>query len=446
MKIIKLQAENFKRLQAVEITPEGNTVLITGKNGAGKSSVLDSIVAALCGKKYAPDKPIRDGEERAEIKIETENWIIKRTFTAAGGGSVTISNADGMKASSPQTLLDKVVGQIAFDPMLFITQYDARKQREVLMKLAGLDFSDIDKSIAEVKQQRSEVRRDKERFEHEANAITVPEGTPDEEVSVVELSQELQKANEANHSVIELEQALVARQERLVGQQGDIANCKINIERLEKELAETKEALQEYEQIHKKAHDAINTIQTKLTETEKVDTDAIQQKIANAEEVNVNVRLKKQKANLKLNVTEKTAKYSELGKKMKDLEQSKATRLAEAEMPLEGLSVDEDGVIYDGIPLSQVNDAKKLEVGMGIAMAENPELRVIRMNGNDLDDDSLEIIRKLAMDKDFQVWIERWAGGPRGIIIEDGNVKGAEVKPEPVEETIETESDDDSLF
>ena len=49
MKILKLTAENFKKLSAVEITPDGNVVVISGKNGAGKSSVLDAIEAALCG-------------------------------------------------------------------------------------------------------------------------------------------------------------------------------------------------------------------------------------------------------------------------------------------------------------------------------------------------------------------------------------------------------------
>ena len=50
MRIIRLQAENIKRLQAVEIEPHGDVVKITGKNGAGKSSVLDSIWMALAGK------------------------------------------------------------------------------------------------------------------------------------------------------------------------------------------------------------------------------------------------------------------------------------------------------------------------------------------------------------------------------------------------------------
>ena len=36
MKIIEFRAERFKRLSAVEITPAGNTVIISGKNGQGK--------------------------------------------------------------------------------------------------------------------------------------------------------------------------------------------------------------------------------------------------------------------------------------------------------------------------------------------------------------------------------------------------------------------------
>ena len=43
MKILELRAENIKKLVAVEIKPDGNIVEITGKNGAGKTSVLDSI-------------------------------------------------------------------------------------------------------------------------------------------------------------------------------------------------------------------------------------------------------------------------------------------------------------------------------------------------------------------------------------------------------------------
>ena len=42
MKIIKLTAENVKRLKAIEITPEGNLVVIGGLNDQGKTSTLSN--------------------------------------------------------------------------------------------------------------------------------------------------------------------------------------------------------------------------------------------------------------------------------------------------------------------------------------------------------------------------------------------------------------------
>ena len=49
MKIVQLHAENYKRLRTVEISPDGNIVTIGGRNGAGKSSILDAIYVALGG-------------------------------------------------------------------------------------------------------------------------------------------------------------------------------------------------------------------------------------------------------------------------------------------------------------------------------------------------------------------------------------------------------------
>lgn len=57
MKIVKLTAENIKRLKAVEITPTGALVEVTGKNGQGKSSVLDAIWWALAGAEHIQTVP-----------------------------------------------------------------------------------------------------------------------------------------------------------------------------------------------------------------------------------------------------------------------------------------------------------------------------------------------------------------------------------------------------
>ena len=74
MKVIELTAENFKKLKAIHIKPEGNIQLISGANGQGKTSVLDSIWAALGGsdmtKATGTTQPIREGENKVGVYIE----------------------------------------------------------------------------------------------------------------------------------------------------------------------------------------------------------------------------------------------------------------------------------------------------------------------------------------------------------------------------------------
>ena len=115
-KIIKLQAENFKKLKAIEITPQGNTVVISGKNAAGKSSVLDAIWFALAGKdalKMNPD-PVKHGERVAKVTLdlghEDSDNFVKNAYTVVrtwsnGNSKLEITNTEGMKYGSPAGML-----------------------------------------------------------------------------------------------------------------------------------------------------------------------------------------------------------------------------------------------------------------------------------------------------------------------------------------------------
>jgi ABC-type sugar transport system ATPase subunit len=87
MKIVKLNAENIKKLQAVEITPDGEIVTIAGKNGQGKTSVLDSIWWALAGTAHIQAQPIRKGQTKARIRLDLGEIIVERRFTEAAARS-----------------------------------------------------------------------------------------------------------------------------------------------------------------------------------------------------------------------------------------------------------------------------------------------------------------------------------------------------------------------
>lgn len=129
MKIIKFRADNVKRLTAVEITPEGHLVQITGKNGQGKTSVLDAIWWALGGKDNIQGQPIRKGAKSARIKLtlgDTEpELLVERRFTDKGD-YLFVRNADGSRRDQPQTILDRLVGNMTLDPLGFMSMARAK--------------------------------------------------------------------------------------------------------------------------------------------------------------------------------------------------------------------------------------------------------------------------------------------------------------------------------
>lgn len=190
MHITKLEASNILRLSAVTITPEGNLIVVGGENAQGKTSVLNSIAMALSGEKFP--KPLRDGAQKGKIEIDLGEFSVTRTFTAGGGGTLSVKNKEGVAFSSPQTMLDKLIGRISFDPLAFTRERPAR-QLEILRELAGVDTSEIDTKYREAFDLRTSVNRDLKAQEARLAGFTKTEA-PREEISVVLLSDKLANA------------------------------------------------------------------------------------------------------------------------------------------------------------------------------------------------------------------------------------------------------------
>ena len=53
MRVIQLNAENIKKLIAIEIKPTSDIVTISGKNASGKTATLDCLYWALAGTCFA---------------------------------------------------------------------------------------------------------------------------------------------------------------------------------------------------------------------------------------------------------------------------------------------------------------------------------------------------------------------------------------------------------
>src|SRR5512138_480602 len=128
-KITKLEVTNFKRIRAIEIEPSGAIVQVRGRNGAGKSSCLDAIAAALGGEKLAPAEPIRRGTDCAVIRVELDDGtVVERRWTASGS-TLKLMSKEGAKFDKPQKRLDDLIGRLSFDPLAF-SRLPAKEQAE----------------------------------------------------------------------------------------------------------------------------------------------------------------------------------------------------------------------------------------------------------------------------------------------------------------------------
>lgn len=409
-KIINLHAENIKRIKCVDITPADgqNVITVTGRNGQGKTSVLDSILWALSGGKSIQEEPIRDGEEKALITLDIGAYKIKRTFTEKGT-YISVENSEGAKLSSPQDMLDKLMGQITFDPLEF-TRQKQDKQYETLRNIVSLD-TDIDALDALNKtdfDERTIIKRQAKELEAQADGISYPDDTPDEQVDVREMSDFIIKSENIRMSLTKCME--------------NYHNYHKRIEEIETRIKILADEMRECENLMQGELLKSNDIKKSLPSEQEISF--TKNLIDESQSINQNVARKKEKLEKTAAAEAKRAIEKQLDVNIEKREKEKKDALSRAKMPIDGLSFENGKIFFNGIPFSQASNAEQIKVSMAIAMAMNPKLRVIRIkDGSLLDADSMETIRAMAADNDFQVWIERVSDNdPIAIVIEDGQV------------------------
>lgn len=401
MKIVQLNAENVKRLKVVEITPDGNTVVIGGDNAQGKSSVLDAITMALAGKRAQGLAPIREGQKKAEIVVDLGEYIVTRTITQAGG-NITVKTKKGASYGSPQKILDGLTSALTFDPLAFMNERPA-KQVETIKGLVGLDFTEQDTKRARLFEERRNVKRDVVTYQKQFETFGDLTDVPEAPVSLDDIMAEAEAIREHNDTG-------TARLSKIATIEKDIDDLNRRIEELTATLDEETVKLATLNEAHQG-----------WTPKDQGD---VRQRMTEAEAINRKVEDKRRRNEIDDNLSEAEVRVEDLTIEIEAIDHAKKKAMAEADFPVPGLAFDDNGVTFNGLPFSESSSAEQLRVSVAMGIALNPELKVLLIrDGSLLDTNTMSMVAEMAKEADAQVWIERVSKGAEcSVIIEDGEV------------------------
>lgn len=427
--ITRLEIDSFKRIVATAISPAtGKPVLLTGDNGQGKSSILDSILWAFT--KSGVGKPIREGESSAVVGVRITNgdqtYIIKRRAKGANF-YLDVTDADGGKIEKPQTFLDSLVGNLSFDPEAFARLKD-KQQADQLREATGLDTVEIDAEIDRTFTLRAAANKDDKAAEAAYKSVPLVSGDIQELLSAGELAKERDALRD------ELKTAEAAR-ELVDLNEKYIAELSAEIQQLQAALErKTAERKQEEERLVAAKQTAAAREAAAAGHAERISaiTEQLEGIDAKNAEINRNNDARRLRAERHKAWQEAAKKAEDLDKKLAELRERRAAMIAEAKMPVEGLSIEADTVMLDGIPLSDLNTAKRIEVATRIAIAQNPQLGVIFVReGALINDANLAVIAQVAEANGMQLWVEKFQpdAGLTGLHIVEGEIALEDGKP-----------------
>ena len=438
MRIIKLTAENIKKLKAVDFTPNQFVNRVSGANGSGKTSILDAIEWALTGTSNVPSQPVRKGSQKAVIQLDLGDVVVTRRFMEGGSrnGTLALEAKDNKsRYQGPQEILDKLMGKISFDPLEFIRMHPS-KQFEVLYSLV---LPDVDVKTLNIQKhpdylKRRELKKEVTALETRRDAILVPDNLPMDKRDEAGLLKQLGEVGEHNARIErekrqrediqrkadDMIKSVEAKEERIKALRAQIATMEAEAKEDRAIYSGTLKTIAKWEPLAEPKNAAHYT-------------EAITQ--AKALNAAIDKRILRDELQKEIDAIDK--RVETLSDALDKFEAANTKAIEEAHFPVEGLAFGDEEVIYEGLPFNQVSNADQIRASVAIGMAANPKLRIMRIkDGSLLDDKSLELIASMSWEKDFQLFVECVdTTGKVGVYLEDGEVKAINDEPLDVKET-----------
>ncbi len=403
MKINSLEFENVKRIKAVKLEPSKNGLtVIGGKNGQGKTSVLDTIAWVLGGNKFKPSEPHREGSViPPSMRIVMDNGLVVER--KGKNSDLKVIDPEGRK--SGQQLLDEFISALALDLPRFMNS-SSKEKAAILLQIIGVgdELYEIEKKEVELYNRRHAIGQIKDQKAKFAKEMPHYPDAPNELVSASEL---------------------IRQQQDILAKNGENQKKRENLSKIEVRANALSDKIAELNRELTAVLADLETARKDALMLHDESTEELERNIADVEKTNVMVR-----ANLDKEKAEEDAKafqqeYDTLTNQLEAVRKAKYNLLHSANLPLDGLSVEEGELTYKGFKWDNMSGAEQLKVSTAIVRKLNPDCGFVLLDKlEQMDIDTL---------KDFGEWLEAEGlqaiatrvstGDECSVIIEDGYIK-----------------------
>ena len=405
--INRLEIENVKRIKAVKIEPSATGLTIVGgNNNQGKTSVLDAIAWALGGNKYKPSQAQREGSQvPPTLKIVMSNGLIVER--KGKNASLKVIDPNGQKGG--QQLLDSFVEELAINLPKFM-ESTPKEKADTLLQIIG-----VGNRLAELELKEKELYNNrhaigviadqKEKFAKEQEYYP---DAPKELVSISELIQQQQ-------AILAKNGENARKRQNVDTIQMQYSNAEANVSRLQEELAKAIDERDKFKQ-------DLAIAQKDAMELHDESTAEIEANIQQIDDINRKVRANLDKEKAEEDAKEFRQQYNALSVEIEDVRKQKRDLLTNADLPLEGLSVDDSELLYLGQRWDNMSGSQQLQVATAIVRKLKPECGFVLI-------DKLEQMDQATLQQ-FGTWLEQEGlqaiatrvstGDECSIIIEDG--------------------------
>lgn len=413
-KIMSVKLKKFKVLKDFEKQFDGNSVLLLADNGRGKSSLMQAIEIALGSKKSIPTE--FNGSEGV-VEVDKDGMPYTFSFKSDKKGELKLSVIlpNGIKEDK-KGVIAGIVGAIDFDINEFVELSDStagrKKQVEMFKKLLPAEIvAELDamnKKVQMSYDDRTELNRKIDTLKGFLNEDNVfGKDLKVQPVDVSALTLELEKANAVNKKIEEVESRIAERERSISSGQQRKKHIEEQIAALMQEAEQVDKTIQE---------DSAKNVQATewLKTNQKVDTSAITAQINSANETNI-LAAKAEEHNKKL------AQLKELQEQVENLtimidgsRQAIADAIRDMDSPVEGLSFNDEMLIYNGVPVekSSLSTSEIIELGIKMKFASNPDYGVMMIeHGESLGQKRYEEILEFAKKYNLQLFIEQVVRG-----------------------------------